>query len=248
MVLGVSITTSTRKQILSYCSSVFLKSTKQSSTFPITIVTPNAEQIVLAQDNDMFRQILNASDVALPDGKPITWVLKKEVSKMERIAGIDFMEELCKLAANHQADVFLFGGNDGVAARALSHLQKKYVGLMGIAKDGPTIQETDISESVIDELVHTIRGRNIRVVFLGFGAPKQEYIIDALNKRVRGYPVILMAVGGSFDFLSGTLVRAPLFFQKIGLEWLWRLTQEPWRWKRQLSLFKFLWYIFLSKK
>lgn len=241
MVLGVSITTSTRKQILSYCSSVFLKSTKQSSSFPITIVTPNAEQIVLAQKNEAFARILNASDVALPDGKPITWVLKKNAPKIKRIAGIDFMEDLCGLAATHQANVFLFGGNDGVAARAFSHLQRKYVGLTGIAKDGPLIGEADIPASVIDELVHTIRGRNIRVVFFGFGAPKQEYIIDALNKRLHGYPVILMAVGGSFDFLSGTLVRAPLFFQNIGLEWLWRLTQEPWRWKRQLSLIKFLW-------
>ena len=82
-------------------------------------------------------------------------------------------------------------------------------------------------------------------VFVGLGAPKQEYLIEKVKSqksKVKS-PLILMSVGGSFDILAGSVSRAPFVMRHVGLEWLWRLAREPWRWKRQCALVKFIWMV-----
>jgi len=214
----------------------------------MTIVTPNAEQIVLAQKDEGFRKILNGADIALPDGKPLEWLLRKHVPNMQRISGIDFMVDLCRAAAEKNSRVLLYGGRGGIARQALLELKKSIPNLDGIAMDGQELSETGvIDQSVIDSLRQTIRSRNIRIVFIGLGAPKQEYLMDVLKHTVQGPTLsgvyskfVVMAVGGSFDLLAGKIARAPKVVQTIGFEWLWRLFQEPWRWKRQCALLKFI--------
>lgn len=271
-ILGVSVTTSSKKKILSYCSSLFLKSLRKS--IPFTIVTPNAEQIVLAQKNEKFRQILNNADIVLPDGAGVVWALKRmpnvkcQMPNVERISGIDFMVELCREAAKKNARVLLYGGRERVAGKALVQLQKRYPSLQGVAEEAPYFQMTNDKlqitnkyqiqnnqmnthsssfEEVTRYLIQAIRSKNIRIVFIGLGAPKQEYLMDALKKRLIGERVILMAVGGSFDVIAGKIERAPKVVQSFGFEWLWRLSHEPWRWKRQLSLLQFIRLVLLQK-
>ncbi len=239
-VLDVSVTTASRKQILLVCASVFARQSRTAGSFPLTIVTPNAEQIVLARDNQRFLDILNEADIALPDGKPLEWILEKHTPAVKRISGIDFVSDLCRLAADRHGRVLLVGGSGGIAAQALANLRAQFPGLDGIAEDGPDIEASSIPDTLVDSLVHIIRGRNVRIVFLGFGAPKQEYLMDALVKRLKGERVILMVVGGSFDVIAGRVKRAPEAVQSLGLEWLWRLIGEPWRWRRQLALFRFV--------
>ena len=264
--LGVSITTSTKKIILSFCSSVFSKRSKHIRMFPITIVTPNAEQIVLASHNENFRLILNSADIALPDGVGVVWGIRqlsvinrqapddvKPVSRhqiaVSRISGVDFMVDLCGVASEKNQRVLLYGGRGGIAGKALEHLQKQYPRLQGMAQDGMEFSGSDtfIDKTMIDSLVQTIRSRNIRIMFIGLGAPKQEYLLSLLEKRLQGEPVILMAVGGAFDMIAGKIIRAPKIVQNLGFEWLWRLIQEPWRWKRQRALMTFLRMVILKK-
>jgi len=229
---------------------------------PVRIVTPNAEQIVLAQKEERFHQVLNEADVCLPDGIGVVWGMRRRLkikdkrSPSTRISGIDFMIDLCRMAERKNSRVFLYGGRGGAAKEALTTLQKQFPTLQGFAEDGAELSEgmrnyelgiANNEKIVIDHLVQIIRGKNIKVVFIGLGAPKQEYLIDGLNKRLAGVRVILMAVGGSFDVLAGKIPRAPKYVQTIGFEWLWRLIQEPWRWQRQIALLHFIQLVLLSK-
>lgn len=252
-ILGISVTTSSRKSILSYCSSVFSKPGKRAKEYPMTIVTPNPEQVMMAQKNSSFRDILNQATIALPDGVGLVWAINKRSKikdkrlKIKRIAGVDFMVSLCRLAGEKGRKVVFAGGRNGVAKQAITVFEADIPSFRGIAVDGLELPENNtIPDSVINHLVHVIRANNAACVFLGFGAPKQEYILWELKQRLRGERVIFMAVGGSFDMIAGKIRRAPKIVQNMGFEWLWRLIQEPWRWKRQLALPSFFWHIFMS--
>lgn len=214
-ILGISITTNSKKEILEYIQK-YLSFPQEK---PLIIVTPNAEQLVYAQRDKHFASILNRADVAIPDGFPVARILV-----VERIPGVEFMEDLVQLAAKRHVPIRLIGGRGGVAVRAFECLREKYPGL-----------ETS---------------QHAGIIFVGLGAPKQEYFIEELrtqNSELK-HPLVLMAVGGSFDILSGRIPRAPLFIRSIGFEWAWRLFLEPWRLKRQLSLLKFLWLVYNRKR
>jgi len=284
--LGVSITIASKEQMLSYIKQLLYTPCKVGPYKVVSIVTPNPEQIMLAQKNEEFRRILNDADVALPDGAGVVWGLNHSVipakagilldqgipdsttcfrddKKVERISGVDFMEDLCRMAGEKHWKVLFLGGREGVAEKALTVMQKKYPGLEGIAEDGPEISDgMSIDPTIIDTLIQTMQKEQIRMVFVGLGAPKQEYVMEAVKahlslraKRSNPYNndrhaesdsarddnnVLFMSVGGSFDMLAGKVKRAPAFVQNIGFEWLWRLIQEPWRWRRQLALVNFI--------
>jgi len=308
--LGVSITVSPKDEILHWIKQSLSIFHSQFSI--IQIVTPNPEQIVLAQKNEEFRRILNDANIALPDGAGVVWGMRRgqktedRGQKIEdgrrraedgerkieginppsvfhipysvsRISGVDFMVDLCRMAAENHWKVLFLGGRDGAAEQALHVLQQTYKGLEGIAEDGPEVSGgTSVDPSIIDSLIQTIHRNNISMVFVGLGAPKQEYLMERLRKDIEkeenaersevrgrkkneisrssrlssfplGFSVICMSVGGSFDILAGKVKRAPLVIQNSGFEWLWRLTQEPWRWRRQLSLLTFFWFVLWEK-
>ena len=238
-ILGISITTNPKDEILEEIQK-YLKITKQQhnkTTKNLIIVTPNPEQIVFAQRDNHFRDVLNQAGVAIPDGVGLVWASRfLGTSPIEnRISGVDFMEDLIRIAAKEGYSIGLIGGWHGVAVKALECLQKKYPRL----SRGWAIEPEGKS---IEEITQKIDQTNTRIVFVGLGAPKQEYFIEKVNA-----PVVAMAVGGSFDIIAGRSPRAPFVLRTIGVEWLWRLIVEPWRWRRQLALFKFLWLVFLAR-
>jgi len=243
-ILGVGITIDSEERILEYIEEILTKTSKQ-----ISIVTPNPEILVRASRDLEFRKILNDADIALPDGMGIvfgSYFLGKQPQR--RIAGVDFMEKLCSLTARLNGNLenskksasktskqlvmtgFL-GGQPHVAEMTAECLQKKYPGVR--------------VDFVKDECAETKNIPSLGVLFVAFGAPRQEkWIHDNLAK----IPVrVGMAVGGSFDFISGRVIRAPKVIRVIGLEWLFRLLIQPWRWKRQLALIEFLRLILLEK-
>lgn len=251
-ILGVDITASSKEDILLFIH--------QSMHAPggegriITITTPNPEQVILAQNDTAFKKLLNAGDVALPDGVGMVWASahirkdQKESKRIkERISGSDFIYDLCRLAVTNKWPVACFGARSGAAQQAIGKLKDLFPGLGGWALDGPEITPgADVIGDVMT-VVDRMKKEGTRVVFIGFGAPKQELFMDALRKRLaKDLPsesILLMAVGGSFDMIAGHVKRAPKCIQTIGLEWLWRLFQEPWRWRRQLALFEFVWLV-----
>lgn len=198
------------------------------------IVTPNPEFIVRAQNDQEFMEILNKANLAIPDGVGL-----KLAGVKNRIAGVDLMEKLCEIASQKGLSVGLLGGKDNVAKLTAQKLAEKYPSLkISFAEDGGEVDEQgDLSSS---------SGRKkMDILFVAFGPPKQEKWIA---KNLKNIPVkVAMGVGGAFDFLSGKIPRAPERIRNLGLEWLFRLTVEPWRIKRQLALVKFVWLV-LTKK
>lgn len=236
-ILGIRITTSSKEAILSFV--------RTSSKKILSIVTPNPEQLVYAQKDKHFAQILNDADVALPDGIGLAKVLG-----VKRIPGVEFMEELVAMAAAKGWPVALIGGRGGVAEEALGQLTKKYPGLIGWVRELPEISVGDLGDvSTLGDVMNEIKKTNTKLVFVGLGASKQEFFIHRLMSYILHptSPMVFMAVGGSFDILAGRVKRAPLFIRSMGFEWLWRLVLEPWRWKRQLALVTFMWLVLRKK-
>ncbi len=251
--LGVLINTDNKERLLKKAAE-YLNHAKNT---PLTIVTPNPEQIVYAQKDKHFRDILNTADISLPDGVGIVWALK--ISTIKKIPGIEFMEDLVKLAAQKGQSVGLIGGRQGVAQKALQNLQKKYSGLTGWTEDGPEMEvenskikiQNHSQENYFQNLIAKIKKHNTKLLFIGLGVPKQEYFITTLktlfNTKLK-QSIILMSVGGAFDIFAGWLPRAPKLLRELGLEWVWRLILEPWRIKRQLKLITFVNLVLTSRK
>src|SRR3989344_2970706 len=148
-ILGISITKNKKNEILEYIEKYLRSKAKK----PLIIVTPNPEQVVFAQKNKRFADILNRADLSLPDGIGIALTLG-----IQRIAGVEFMEDVVEMAAKWGYRIGLIGGKGRVAVEALECLQKKYPGLTGSVGDI----------------------RKAKIVFVALGAPKQEYFIEEL--------------------------------------------------------------------
>lgn len=222
--LGVSITIGSEEEILEY-----IIRSLEGKRKKLSIVTPNPEMVVYAQRDPCFKQMLNQAPIALPDGMGVVWAAQLLcVPLKRRITGVDMMENLCRVFSKRTEIVGFLGGKEGVAERAAERLKSKYPGLR-IGFVGEIWDEKKLAEKEID------------ILFVAFGFPMQEkWIYDHLEHL----PVrAAMGVGGAFDYTSGRISRAPLFFQRLGFEWLYRLLVQPWRWKRQVSLLIFIWLV-----
>jgi len=196
------------------------------------VVTPNPELLVIAQSDNKYKNILNDAKLALPDGVGVVMASKLlEHPLKEIIHGVDLVEKLCNEASKQPITVSFLGAGPHVAERAAECLCEKYPGL----KVNFTETEWDFKKKYPET----------DILFVAFGSPKQEVWISENLERL---PVkVAIGVGGSFDFISGKVRRAPLFVRKIGLEWLFRLIIQPWRIKRQTRLLKFLYLVFKEK-
>ena len=222
---------------------------------PLVIVTPNPEQIVAAQTDKRFADILNRADVALPDGVGVVWAsrLLNADPLRQTIPGVNFMKQLIKKAAKQGVGIGLIGGRDELAIKAFDCLRQSYPELKGWGQDGPEVA-VDNSELIIDNSTRTqsyfrkladqIIKNDTNLVFVGLGAPKQEYFIRAIVHQLSTInyqrPIVLMSVGGAFDEIAGQVATAPPVVVKLGLKWLWRLGNQPWRVRRQTALVRFI--------
>jgi len=197
------------------------------------IFTANAEHIVLMSSNVEFRKAYSEADYVLADGMPLVWFSRLIGDRLpERVTGSDLLPELCRMAEKKSLKVFFLGGTPEVTPRAIENLLKRFPELQVAGMATPWIDLSD-SECVSSDLVESINRTGANILFVGFGAPKQEIWISRNRKQLK--TAIVVPVGGSFDFLAGKTVRAPLWMQKSGLEWLWRLLHEPKRlWRRYL--------------
>ncbi len=191
------------------------------------IFTPNPEMIVKAQEDEYFKKILNNGDLNLCDGFGVKMAGLLFDRSLARVAGVDFMLDVCGLAAEQGKGVYLLGsGNDVVVSKACEELSKKFptLKISGYNK-GPEITEglaKQLDEGILEEICNS----GAQILFVAFGMGKQEkWIYENLPKLPN--VKVAMGVGGSFDFISGAIKRAPLFLRKLGLEWVYRLIQEP---------------------
>ncbi len=239
-ILGVKFDDLNKQQVLEKVEN-FLYGAKKHY-----LVTPNPEFLVAAQRDEEFKQILNEADVAIPDGIGViiaSVLLGRGIKN--RITGTDLVSQLTKLASEKNYSIFLLGGKDGAAKRTESKLIQKYPNILIVGNFEGEADKTGDSETTKAITQANKSGELIDFLFVAFGQVKQEKWIKRNLGRI---PVkVAVGVGGAFDYLSGRKPRAPIWVQKAGLEWLFRLLVEPWRFKRQLAL-PFFVYLVLKER
>jgi N-acetylglucosaminyldiphosphoundecaprenol N-acetyl-beta-D-mannosaminyltransferase len=206
------------------------------------VVTVNAQFYVLAERSRRFRECLREADYICADGMSIVWACSAfGEGHVPRIAGVDLIERLCQRGAAHGLRVFLLGGRPETASATADVLRKRYPGIQIAGVNCPLFGFERREQSLKRVLDH-IAATGPHILFVGLGAPKQEFLI---HEHIRPLNIPLaVGIGGSFEILSGTLNRAPMWMQSSGLEWAYRLFQEPGRlWKRYLiGNLEFLWH------
>jgi N-acetylglucosaminyldiphosphoundecaprenol N-acetyl-beta-D-mannosaminyltransferase len=204
---------------------------------PHQICTVNPEFIMLAQHDAEFKRILHQSGLNLPDGIGVVWAAKRLGHPLrERVAGSDLVELIADRAQRTGWRIFLLGAAEGVAAQAALILRERYpqANIVGAYAGSPRPEdEADIAAR--------IRSSQADVLLVAYGAPKQDKWIARNIEQTD--VAVAMGIGGSLDFIVGAQKRAPQWMQRAGLEWLYRLLREPWRWRRQLALPKFVWQV-----
>jgi N-acetylglucosaminyldiphosphoundecaprenol N-acetyl-beta-D-mannosaminyltransferase len=197
------------------------------------VVTPNAHHVMIYQDDALFRQVYRDAFLVVPDGVPLLWAAKfLGVPLPGRVNGTDLFERLCEVAAQHGLRVYLLGGRTGAAEAAASVLRGRHRSLNVCGLYSPPVGfERDAAES--KKIVDQINAASPDFLFVGLGAPKQEYWMYNNRQELNGG--IALGIGVSFEFVGGIVARAPTILQRTGLEWLFRLLSEPKRlWKRYL--------------
>jgi len=200
---------------------------------PSYVVTPNAHHVVHFQSDTRFREIYKSAGLVVPDGVPLLWAARLLGQKLNgRVNGTDLFVALCAEAADLGLRVFFLGGRPGAADAAAASLQARHPDLDVCGTYCPAFGfERDAAECA--KIVAAINAARPHLLFVGLGAPKQEYWMHA-NRDVLSVPMSL-GIGVSFEFVGGLVERAPRWMQTTGLEWLFRLLVEPRRlWRRYL--------------
>lgn len=264
-ILGVGITDATKEEVLEYIVKNIENFKKR-----LFIVTPNPEFLILASKDSRFKKILNRADLASADGIGLM-IAGKLLGKplKERLTGVELLEMLCRAVAEKPITVGFLGGRDRVAEKTAECLRLRYPNLKisfvgeewpinGMdgrrlnvegrnlkIEDRKSINPQSSTVKIPSSTFYHLPSRDIDILFVAFGAPKQEFwIYENLDK----IPVkVAIGVGGAFDYISGRIPRAPGFIRQVGFEWLYRLIRQSWRLKRQLALLEFVVLILKEK-
>lgn len=206
---------------------------------PFLVVTPNSEIIVQANKDQVFMDLIERAGLVVPDGIGLV-IASKIVGQplRERVTGIDLMEELLAYANDHGSRVFLLGGKPGVADQAAEKIREKHkdINIVGTWHGYfKGLHTGNLGHEEELRIVKEIADLEVDMLFVALGAPKQEFFMDHYQDQLGAK--LLMGVGGSLDVISGNVKRAPEFWQKNNLEWLYRIIDDPKaRLKRSLAL------------
>jgi len=240
-ILGIPIISTSPDQVLRELTVFVAKpasSEKSSgrSSFGLTIFTPNPEFLVKAGEDSSFRKLLKEADINFPDGIGLVWASKILGTPIkERISGADIVEKLLEIGNGRLGWVIgIVGARRGVLSESqelVARLEVKYPHLQFINLDEPELK---------------IKNLEFKIVMACHGMEKQEKWIWENKERIKAG--IFMGVGGSLDFITGFAKRAPVWMQRIGLEWLWRGLQRPEHFKRiWKAVFVFGWLVIKEK-
>ncbi|MBD8165488.1 lipopolysaccharide N-acetylmannosaminouronosyltransferase [Erwinia persicina] len=201
-----------------------------------TLVAINAEKVLTAEADAAVYQLIDAAEYKYADGISIVRSIRKKYpqANVSRIAGADLWEALMERAGREGTPVFLIGGQPAVLAQTMDKLRRLWnVNIVG-SQDG------FFTPDQREALFTRIRESGAKLVTVAMGSPRQEILMRDCKAR---YPdALYMGVGGTYDVFTGQVKRAPKIWQRMGLEWLYRLISQPTRLKRQLRLLKYLKY------
>lgn len=204
---------------------------------PHMVVTADSSGLVIARDDPEFREILLRADLVTPDSAGILWAARRKGKPISaRVSGVDIVGRLCALSADKGYRLYFLGAAPGVAEVAAEKLRLRYPGCNIVGtRHGYFPPESD--EVVASEVAES----KPHVLLVAMGIPRQEKFINSMREII-GAPVA-MGVGGSFDVFSGRAKRAPVWVQKIWMEWLWRVMLNPRKFGKVKTLPVFLWRV-----
>jgi exopolysaccharide biosynthesis WecB/TagA/CpsF family protein len=236
-ILGLKIHALTNAQTLELIEAFI------ASRQPHQLATVNPEFVVAAQEDEEFQQIINNASLALPDGIGLLKAARflGTTPLPERVAGSDLVVKLADLSHRKGYRIYFLGAQPGVAEKAIERLKARYPNLQvaGCYAGSPSLEENEA-------IVQCILPTRPDILLVAYGAPRQDKWIARNLDRLQ-IPVCI-GVGGSFDFIAGTAERAPMWVQRLGLEWFHRLLTQPWRWRRIWNAVpRFSWLVFWSR-
>jgi exopolysaccharide biosynthesis WecB/TagA/CpsF family protein len=201
---------------------------------PLAVSALAVHGLMTGVQDEAHRARLNGLDILTPDGQPVRWALNllHGVGLEQRVYGPMLTLKVCEAAAAEGLPVYFYGSRPETLERLTRNLTARYPGLQ-VAGTAPS-RFRRLSEGERAEVIRAIRDSGARIVFVGLGCPRQEVWAYEMRDAL-GLP--MLAVGAAFDFHAGSLAQAPAWMQARGLEWLYRLIQEPRRlWRRYLLL------------
>ena len=200
-----------------------------SACDPAYVCVANVHMTMEAFDDGDFQHVVNGARLVVPDGMPLVWALRSlGVQDASRVRGPDLTLRIAAAAADHGVPIAIYGGSPEVADAFAVSLQGRFPALEVASVISPPFRQLSESEEL--EFARQIKASGARIVLVGLGCPKQE---KWMARNVEAIGAVLLGVGAAFDFHTGNVKEAPKWMQDCGLEWLFRLSQEPTRlWKR----------------
>ena len=203
-----------------FCKEIVLLCNSSCSEY---VCVANVHMLVEAHKDKEFADVVNNSIITTPDGLPLTWGLRLLYGiKQERVAGMDLLPDLLSLASQNQISVFFYGGTNEVLEKTKKYIKECYPDIPSIGYYSPPFRTLTTEET--DEIAEKINSIGARLVFVSLGCPKQERWMSTMKGRINA---VMIGIGAALPVLVGEKSRAPKWMQKNGLEWLYRLMQEP---------------------
>lgn len=231
-ILGVNVSCLNMKKTIEFVN------TNIDKLYGNYICVSNVHTTVMSYENEDYKNIQNSAVLVLPDGKPLSSIARKRgYKKIDRVTGPDFMDNILKISPSKKYKHFFYGSTNETIEKLKINLEKKYPNTEIVGIYSPPFRE--LSEDEDKKIVEMINKANPDFVWVGLGAPKQELWMYNHKKRINS---LMVGVGAAFDYFAGNIKRAPKWMQKMSLEWLYRLIQDPKRlFKRYMyTNFKFI--------
>ena len=218
-----------------------LAHTKRSTYVCVSAV----HMFIEAYKDESFAAILNKAEIVTPDGKPLTWALRFLYGiKQDRVAGMDLLPDLLSEAEKQNLSVAFYGGTDDMLEKTQKHISKKYPKLVIAKMYSPPFRPLKTEEE--DAIIKIFNESGAQMIFVVLGCPKQERWMIAMKDKINA---LMIGIGGALPVLVGLNKRAPVWMQDSGLEWMYRLGQEPKRlFKRYATTNSLFIYLMLKEK
>lgn len=215
-----------------YATNSIIKSARART--PLSVAALAVHGVMIGFNNRVYRRRLNDIDLVLPDGEPVRWALNwiHRLGLSDRVRGPQLTFEVVKAAARERLPVYFYGSTEDTLRRLVRNFEHTFPQLIVAGAEPSRFRKLSKSEKL--DVVERIKGSGARLVLVGLGCPRQEVWVYEYRDHLR---LPLLAVGAAFSFHAGELSLAPYWMQRAGLEWLYRMMQEPRRlWKRYLLL------------
>ena len=220
----------------------FVRSAVKERTEPGFILAVNPEKVFVLRQDAFLKDFFDHAALLIPDGIGMVKALKILYGKkVSRCPGADLMQNICKDAPGCGYRIFIYGSSEEVNRRACSILRERHPGIQIVGRANGFVKPEEM-----DELVAAINRSQADILFIAMGSPRQEKWMSEYASRLTTVK-ICQGIGGTLDTIAGTVKRAPMFWQRLGLEWFYRLLCQPSRFARQLRCFKFAIEVYRQK-